>query len=37
MEDYLLVKELEASRTFYNEEDVFEQVSDGDMLYALTI
>jgi hypothetical protein len=36
MEDYLLVKGHYATRNFYEEENVYEQVSDGDRLYALT-
>ena len=36
MEDYLLVKGPYATRNFYDEEDVYEQVSDGDHLFALT-
>jgi hypothetical protein len=36
MEDDLLVKEHYASQNFYNEEGVYEQVSDGNQLYVLT-
>jgi hypothetical protein len=36
MEDYLLVKGPYATRNFYTTEDVYEQVSDGDHLFALT-
>jgi hypothetical protein len=36
MKDYLLVKGPYATRNLYDEEDVYEQVSDGDHLFALT-
>jgi hypothetical protein len=33
---FKVVKGPYATRNFYNEEDVYEQVSDGDHLFALT-
>jgi hypothetical protein len=36
MEDYLLLKGPYATRNFYTTEDVYEQLSDGDHIFALT-